>query len=250
MRRRTSLHLVCVAGSAESAMLPHMIGHYRRLGVESFYLVRHALTTGDPGFAQVADTVAAADLQLFHTYVGPWSLQIHQRLVRHVMSLHPGDWFIIADTDQLNVHDRPLHDLVELCETDGFDHINGCFLDRVAAGGDFPEVNADPLWERYPLGGSISAALVRALPLKVAMARGHVELLTGQHGAPEGSPLPAERHFTQEHHFKWTGDVVGRLRRRVELFEQGRWNVNSAIIRETRRFLSHVGRHGDRIDVS
>jgi hypothetical protein len=240
---------VCVMSSGEGALLRHLVEHYRGLGVESFYLVRHAQATTDPGYESIADGVRELGLDLFHTHVGPFSVELHQALVRYAMYDNPEDWYIIADLDEMHVFDRPLPDVVDLCERGDFDHLDGCFVDRVAAGGGFPEVRPTPLWEQYPLACSISATLLRALPLKVVLARGHVELLTGQHGAPEGRGVPPELCYAQVHHFKWTGDVVARVKRRLALYSAGRWNANTGVVREAFRFLAHVERHGGRIDI-
>ncbi len=244
------VHLVCVVGSGDSALLPHLVTYYRRLGIESFYLITHAQSAADAGRGDVEDVAAGLGLRVFHTQVGPWSLDLHQALVRYAMSENPGDWYVIADIDEMLVFDRPLADLADLCERDGRDHVNGCFLDRIAADGSFPDVGSTSLWDQYPLACSISATLTRALPLKVVFARGHVELLTGQHGAPEGRGLPRELGYAQVHHFKWTGGVVGRLRRRLDLYAAGAWDVNTGVIRETHRFLAHVDRHDGRIDIT
>ncbi|MGK5447126.1 glycosyltransferase family 2 protein [Streptomyces radiopugnans] len=232
-------------------MIPHFINHYRSLGIESFYITCHAEFEGDPGFQLCKKYVRECGLDAFHAHVGPWSLDLNQRLLRHAMDENPADWYVVADSDEFQVYDRPLPELVELCEADGYDYVGGCFLDRLGEGGRFPEVqSATPLWEQYPLAGSVSAGLLRALPLKVPLVRSGVDLMSGQHGVCEGRGLPRSESYVQVHHFKWTATVVRRLEERAERFQdEARRKTHGAIVRETNRFLSHVRRHRGVIDI-
>lgn len=244
------IHFATVIGGTELALLPRLVEHYRALGIESFRIVRQVLSVSAPEYAESEEYAREAGIRFCHTHVGPWSLGLHQRLIRFVMDRGPDDWYVVADSDEFHVYDRPLPDLVELCRKGGYDFVGGCLLDRLAADGGFPEVGGGSLWQQYPLAGSISAGLLKALPLKVALTHGSVELLSGQHGAPEGRQVPYERSSVQVHHFKWTASVVARLRERIAALESdGRRAGHSAIIRENRRFLRHIDRHGGRVDV-
>jgi hypothetical protein len=251
-RRREGgvIHLVCVFGGGDVALLPHLVRHYRGLGIESFRLIRHAEHTDDPEFALAEQYARACGVELFHTHVGPWDQNLNERITEYVMSLCPDDWYAVVDLDEFQVYDRPPAELVALCERDGYEYVTGCFLDRVAADGSFPSVDGTSPWQRYPLAGSVGAGLAKALPLKATLARGRVGLLSGHHGAADGTALPAHRSFAQVHHFKWTGTVVERMRRRVRRFETGSWKVfHPAVIKEARTVLGHIEANGGRIDV-
>ena len=245
------IHLACLLGGDEVGLLPHLVDHYRGLGIESFQLVWHSESASDPRHELAEAFLRRAGLTFLHRHVGPYDEDLQQRMVRFAMSQNPDDWYVVADLDELQVTDRPLLELVELCEREGYDHVNGCFVDRVATDGSFPDVGSASLWQQYPLAGSVSAGLLRALPLKTTMARGWVDLLPGQHGAPAGRGLPRDRGYVQVHHFKWTGSVVTRLRRRVERFSGGAASgMHMAIAREALTFLEHVERHDGRIDTA
>jgi hypothetical protein len=246
MPPRRQVHLVCVIGGSEVSLLPHQIEHYRRLGIESFSLIRHAESAREPSFHRVERYAREAGIRLFHSHVAPWEDDINQRLVRYAMDEHPDDWHVVVDSDEFQVYDRPLAAMIEACERGGYDHATGALLDRVGPGGSFPAVTGESIWAQFPLAGSISAGLIRALPLKAVLAHGSAELLFGQHGVPDGAALP-DVHV-QVHHFKWTATALSQLRDRLERHEQGRWHPHPAVIRETRRFLQHVDRAGGRID--
>lgn len=246
--RKPRIHFTTVIGGTDVDTFPHLIRHYRAAGIESFLLIRQAESIDDPAYRRLEEHARDVGVEFFHSHIGPYGLDLHQRLIRHAMDEHPDDWYVVADSDEFHVYDRPLHELVELCEKGGYDYVSGCFLDRVAVDGTFPEIGEESLWEQYPLAGSVSAALLRALPLKVGLVRGGVELLTGQHGAPEARALPRSESEIQVHHFKWTGAVLRRLEQRSSRVE-GATALDGAVSRESRRFLAHVWRHGGRIDV-
>jgi hypothetical protein len=211
----------------------------------------HAESVNDPQFEELQDYIRTAGLQLFHSYVGPWHEELNQRFIHYAMRQHPNDWYVVTDLDELQVYEQPLPDLIELCERDGFDHVNGCVLDRVANGGVFSPLASGSIWKQYPLAGSITAAVLRALPLKTGLVRGNLDLLTGLHGVRGGNPLPSERGTFQSHHFKWTGSVLSRLRKRIELCESGEWPIaHPYIALEAKRFLSYVDHNNGRIDIT
>lgn len=248
--RHRRIHCVVMVGGGEVALLPHFIEHYRKLGVESFFLMRHAESTQDEQYALGDQIVREAGLDFFHTYVGTWYHDLNRRMISCAMYQHPDDWYVVADLDELHVFDRPLSELTEQCDRDDYDHVNGCLLDRVSADGSFPDLTAAPIWQQYPLAGTVTAAINRAGLLQTTLARGSVELLAGQHGAPEGRPMPFEAGFAQIHHFKWTGSVLRRLRTRVRYLEDGTWPGDfPSFLKETKIFLDYADQHGGRIDV-
>ena len=61
--------------------------------------------------------------------------------------------------------------IIEDCDAQGFDHIRGCFIDRIARDGSFPATNADqPVWDQFPPGAYLSPIL-GADPRKVVALR-------------------------------------------------------------------------------
>ncbi|MEH1128484.1 glycosyltransferase family 2 protein [Micromonospora sp. CPCC 206061] len=244
------VHLAAVVGGGDALLLRHLVEHYRAHGVESFYVCRHVESTSDPLYEQIEQAARDAGIEIFRTFVGPWDDEMYERLMLEARSQHPDDWYVVVDLDEFHVYDRPLADLIELAEHGGYDHVDGCFVDRVAADGGFPDVDGDSLWERFPLGGSITSRLVQAPSIKTGLALGRVPLHIGHHGARGGRGLPREVSYIQVHHFKWTGSVVDRMRKRIDRFESGEWKlVFPSVLTETRRVLTYLDRHDGRIDV-
>jgi hypothetical protein len=245
------VHFVCVFGPTDPVLLPHVVDHYRSLGVDSFRVIRHAESTSDPGYVRLEELARQAGVPLFHSHVSSWNLNLQQRLFRYAMEEDPDDWFVVADADEFQVYDRPLRSLIDHCERGGYDYVSGCFLDRLAPDGGFPPIGPGSLWEQFPMAGSLSASLLSALPMKVCLARGRVELLTGQHGAPLARELPHTEGFAQVNHFKWTDGIVPELAERVSAYDDGtRRDIHPSMVRESRRFLSHISRRDGRVDLA
>lgn len=248
--RRSRVHLASVVGGGDSILLAHLIEHYRGLGVESFYLTRHAESTTDPAYDEIEYYARMAGVELFATHLGPWDHELQGQLSKAAMAENPDDWYVVVDLDEFHVYDRPLADLIELCERDGYLHVNGCFLDRIAIDGGLPEVGPASLWEQYPLGGSVTSKLLRAPTKKTCLALGRLSMGAGHHGIPGTTGVPWKESCIQVHHFKWTGSVVDRLRRRIERYESRARRVYPGAVEEARRFLTYLDHHGGRIDVT
>jgi hypothetical protein len=249
--RKPRVHLVAVVGGGDSILLSHLVDHYRALGVESFQLIRHAESTDEPAYEEIAHYARMAGIPLHHTHIGPWSDNLHGQLMTAAMNEHPDDWYILADLDEFHVYDRPLSELVALCEREGSRYVCGCFVDRVGPAGALVKVGPEPLWPQFPLGGAVTSRLVPAPSLKIGLAVGRLGTGGGHHGVPGQYGLPRETSYIQVHHFKWTDSVVARLRRRVEGYESGRWElVYPSVPDEARRVLRYLDRQGGRFDVT
>jgi len=235
-----AIHVTTAVGGYVK-VLPHMLRHYRALGVESFFVHVNLLDDNDP----ILDKVRAV-CEVTSVSVGGRLWRGNPDVHRAVMARHPDDWFIVADQDELQEYPRPLHEILELCDRRGYDFIEGTLVDRLAPGGVFGDV--DPrgdIWEQFPLTALVTASLLGGEPRKVVAAKGSVVLHGGQHGAESGRGCPLEECHVPVHHFKWTAGIVERLRARVELLRQRGLPFGE----ESERFLRYVAEHGEAIDV-
>lgn len=238
----------------DTSLLSYAIPHYRALGVESFHLVRQVENEADPDLARSVAVMRDQGLEFSRICVSPWHEDLNARLIREAMAAAPDDWWVVADLDEFHVYDRPLAEVVRYCESNGCDYVAGALLDRVGPGGELRDVapsGGPSLWERYPLAGLVTFSVLRAIPTKVTLARGKVELDLGQHRAWDGNPAPGDVLCPQVHHFKWTATLQARLRQRVAAYSSGYWQTrHSAVIDESVRILQHIDDNDGRIDVS
>jgi hypothetical protein len=244
------VHLVAVIGG-DAALLPAFFAHYRALGIESFLLAGHAASENDEDFEALRRTVQQAGLDFAVTFAGPYDPTRSAAILREIMSAQPEHWFVIADSDEFQVYDRPLDQVVAWCEHERVDLVEGCFLDRVALGGALLSVASGALWTQFPLAGAFSFALLGATPTKVVLSRGRVALELGNHTAKNGRAARHRDMYAQVHHFKWTESVVERIRIRKQKREEGEWPVPYlSMLCEAIRFLDHVTANQGRIDVT
>jgi hypothetical protein len=245
------LHLLGVVGGGDSVLVKHLVEHYRSLGVESFKLIRHAESTSDPDYELIDHYARQSGITLHDTWLGPWDDKIHEARMKAVMAEYPDDWFVLVDLDEFHLYDRPLPELIEMCESSGRVYVKGCYIDRLALDGSFPKVDSSPLWEQYPLGGAITAQILDAIPLKIGLALGQTLISGGHHVGEGGKGLPRDQSYIQVHHFKWTGSVMQRTRRRIQRYETRRWNLAyDKVLVDAHLLVRYLDEHDQRIDVS
>jgi hypothetical protein len=239
------IHLITVVGGNVD-VLPFFIQHYRQLRIESFLLNVHLCAADDPirdAVRQVSDEFACP---IASETVGSWQPVLQESLARS-RSLHPDDWHVLVDQDELQVYRDELPSLLAWCDRRGYDYVTGAFVDRLAADGFLPAVHrAVPIWDQFPLGAFLTHPLIGGDPRKVVAAKGRVRVSLGQHIAFDAVPCPIEEQFVQVHHFKWTAGLLERLRLRArQLREAG---VSHYI--ESEKFVSYIEAHDGRIDLS
>jgi hypothetical protein len=239
------VHLTTVVGSYVK-VLPHMLAHYRELGVESFLINAHLSHQGDEVLEEIEKVTAEFTSGINSVTVGDWETE-QVGIYARSRQQYPNDWFIIADQDELQVYPFDLFEVIRLSDQKGYDYITGAFVDRLAIDGGFPEVEAEKsIWSQFPLGAFISYPVLQADPRKVVAAKGHVALCKGQHKALSGKGCPAEEFFIQVHHFKWVADIAERLRKRALTQKQAKvmeWG-------ESQRFISYYEKHGGKFDIT
>src|ERR1044072_2353874 len=239
------IHLASTIGHSVK-VLPHMLNHYRSLGINSFILSVHLSHPADNFLHDIENVTRRFGIEISTVTVGDWQ-ELEQSIYRQAMQKHPNDWFILADQDELQTYPKDIHEILAECEDEGYDFVAGCLVDRLSEDGSFPEVETTrSIWEQFPLGSMITWTLECANPRKVVAAKGYVEVEQGQHGVIRGRGCPVEKYFIPVHHFKWVNGIIEELEQRVEKFRQK--GISHWI--ESQRFISHCQQHGGKIDLS
>lgn len=143
--------LLFVSVRNEAARLPFFLEHYRRLGVDRFFVVDNGSTDGGPALLRgLRDTHVFRTEQRF-SEAGMGRLWAQVLLDDHGR----GHWCLVVDADELLVYPRwerlPLKGLCRLLEREGADGMRAILLDMYADG--FPpleESRGRPLWETFP----------------------------------------------------------------------------------------------------
>ena len=241
-----NVHLVTVVGGCVD-VLPHMLAHYRALGIESFFIHAQVPDPHDPLLDRIEEMTRDAGCTIASIAAGAWRHDTNRELYQRTRQGRPDDWFLIADQDELQVYPRELPRILEDCDQSGYEYIEGCFLDRFARDGSFPPVSPAPsLWQQFPLAGFVSAPLLRANPNKIVAAKGRVQLGSGQHFALSGCGCPNEELYIPVHHFKWVAGIVDHLERRAHF----RRERGDRYWEESQRFVDYCRAHDGRLDVA
>ena len=215
-------NLVTVVGE-NTHMLPHMLKHYEDK-VDKVFVVVYRQSEND-GILEEIEELGIEPYLVVTEEKYNWEKVTH--LYNRVKSEFPNKWWIVSDDDELQVYPYPIEDIIRDCENKGYMFVTGGFLDRIGEDGHFPYVDKDTdIQKAFPLAGFFRYPLSGAMPNKVTLMKGNIDVTPGQHFAKIGStdtwrergwnhPLryPVEEVFTQVHHFKWDESCVRRIRR-------------------------------------
>lgn len=241
-----SIHMTTVVGN-HLTVFEHMLRHYKEMGIDSLLINVHLDEYESPLYCRIKAITERFHAKIVNVFVGKWLQAVNPFLYWHTLSQAPEDWFILADSDELQSYPGEIHSIINSLQSDGYDFVEGFVIDRVAKDGGFPPVRADVgLWEQFPLGGLVTLSLIQANVMKVVAAKGKVRLSWGQHYSHSGRGCPRTRYYIPVHHFKWTDGLVERLKTRIEFYR----GVGDGLWIESQKVLSHCASHGGRINVA
>lgn len=205
---------LCAVIGDNRDMLPHFIDHYRDLGVDEFHIILHA-PPGKEGFrAEALRIMEEKGIKPAQIYEGGWDSRISTNLINGLKAQYPDDWFVVADSDELQVYEQPLRDVIKAARDSGITYITGSFVDRVSADGSMKAIDQQSsIWQQFPYAGFVSFPLSGAMPYKITACKGDVVLSQGQHGVltPERKWPVTGKVEAQVHHFKWNKNVYDNL---------------------------------------
>jgi hypothetical protein len=240
-----NLHLTTAVGGYVT-VLPFMLSHYRSLGVSSMLVNVQAPTENDQIVGTIEREINKLGLSIASITVGPWH-QVERQIYATSRMNCPNDWFILADQDEFHRYPRPLSELIDMCESKGYDYVVGAFVDRIGTDGVLAEIDPDQSLEaQFPLGAFLSYPIAGADPRKVVLAKGHVQLTGGQHQALTGRPCPITEAFVQVHHFKWVSGLLSRMTERARYHSA----VGVPHWIESERVASYLKKHAGRINIA
>ena len=250
-----SLNLVTVCGH-NTTMLRHMLNHYKDM-VDDIFVVVYLSSDKDRVLSEVKEIIRDLNIDIHRkTFEEPFNWERVTELYNETKLLKPDDWWIVADDDELHVYPKPINELIEDCEKNGYKFITGAFLDRIGEGGRFPKINDDSdIWKEFPLAGSFRLPVSNACPNKTVVVKGDIQITNGQHYAMiDGEEnygdrwnhslrYPVNKCFIQVHHFKWDLSVMGRLR------EVSRIKKDYTFHKEYRHMFDYIIDNYGRIDI-
>ena len=205
-------------------MLYHMLRHYQP-NVKNFFVNIYANYEDDPIIEEATSICRELGIEPHKVWIEePFNWDKVTEIYNETISLKPDEWWIVADDDELQVYSKPIEEIVEECEENGWEFVRGGFIDRIGEDGDFPKITKESnVWKEMPNAGFFRYPLSRAEANKVTLLKGKHGVVSGQHFIQfdngdtswgDYHPLcyPIEKNFTQVHHFKWDYSVLQRLK--------------------------------------
>lgn len=208
-------------------LIPHFVKHYKSLGVQSedFLITLHMPKKTDEAIEMKRWLKNAGVVNLrvteekyssvlnFKSYLSWWRAS-------SPVDIQHDDWVIPVDMDELQGYpDSSVVSFIEGVHRHGFTHVDGLFVDRLAEDGSFPAIKQDStLFEQYPMECQLWR-ISNALYYKVAAHRGDLRAARGHHHMGKSSVrLTSPEVMIPVYHFKWSNNVVGLLRSRIERY--------------------------------
>ena len=226
------VNLVTVVGR-NTHILPHMIAHYENM-VDNVYVGVYKHSEDDPILEEVTDL----GIEPFMVCTAPpYNADFITEMYNSIKITKPNDWWIVADSDELQVYPYGIDEIVKECESSGYTFVTGGFLDRIGPDGVFPKVNRDTdIHKAFPLAGFFRYPMCNACPNKVTLCKGSQVVTSGQHyaklddtksgnswGRWHKKRMPVDDVFTQVHHFKWDTSAQQRIKEVSETIEDYTW---------------------------
>lgn len=239
-------YITVLDGDAD--LVPYFVRHYSRLGATLFPVVVYTSDDQKAELNRICNLVEEAGgspLPLAHRPAHRFTARRRETLLRNN---HPrGQWGFFADLDEYA--ELTPEEVSRLINTD-VPYIYGHWLDRVAKGGKLANVEPGvPLEETYSWSTQTRQQLGYGDSAYILSKRGPQS--HHPHACKWGSRLVRHAAKVPIHHFKWQGNVLRRLRRRIQRIEampaspaRKRWKAKVA------RTVEYLERHGGGVDPS
>jgi len=140
MKPRENLVTVC---GHNTTMLHHMLRHYQH-NVKEIFVVLYAHHKDDPVIEEGKQILEKFNLK-------PYKIAIEEafnwervtELYNETTSLKPDEWWIVSDDDEFHLYPKPIREMIDECDENGWEFITGGFIDRIGENGTFPKVKKE-----------------------------------------------------------------------------------------------------------
>ena len=155
--------------------------------VDDIFVVVYLSSDKDRVLSEVKEITRDLNIDIHRkTLEEPFNWERVTELYNETKLLKPDDWWIVSDDDEFHVYPKPINELIEDCEENGYKFISGAFLDRIGEYGRFPKIlpfDDSDIWEEFPLAGSFRYPISNACTNKTVVMKGNLQVTNGQHQA-------------------------------------------------------------------
>ncbi len=253
---QSSIKLVCMMGvKSNPYLVDAFLDHYDRLGVDAYVVILHS-EPGDPRAGVVLERLRRYGIEPV-ARPSEFSAALKRTLFLDALARHctADDWVVYADLDELQVYPELLPRLLAECDELGYTFVRGRFVDRLAAGGQLPEIQGETtVWEQFPFTAPVTERIARGWTGKVCAAKARIPVGEGAHAVQFG--VDPERNYVRTshdprahptvievHHFKWDASLARRTREKINGAGGDRDAIDDpSFMHEYHSILEHVHR--------
>ena len=183
-------------------VVPHFIHHYLHLGLLNQHIyvdLLHDPMLPDVGLQQSVEYFASVGVDT-RIILQPYTPELQDRAMitrLSSMPMHPEDWVIVADMDELFMFDTVanISMVTDAMNAEGATFAVGEMLDHVAQGGSLTSIsNSVSIWQQFPLICPIVSHVGGGLPVKVTLHKAFLRSGAGHHHIVH--PFLAEAYFS------------------------------------------------------
>jgi hypothetical protein len=218
-----------------NTIIPHFLKHYHDLGVDKIILC----VVPDVYDQVLADSRPFARTFLYlinhpqgSQYFDAWK----DSNENHALSCFDYDYKMCLDIDEFHEYPAPLSAIIGGMEAKDLSALFGQLVDRFGVGYSTPDVLPDvDIFVQFPLEHSGFTSNCGANDNKVMICRADCGLSYGRHNVKGRGRFHNAKY--KVHHFKWTGEGIRNLEKRVE---EGSIFDNRDGIRDKREYRDYV----------
>jgi len=227
-------------------LIRQWLAYYREAGVETFHVFFNHYEDEAARLPAFEELFAAPDIHVVMTYLGVEDMQLRVDRISDFRRDELGDqaYVVNADCDEFIARPRRV---VELLTAGGHDYVVGRLVDRFALAGRTPAVDDEPVFQRYPLCSYFSYEAMGATITKVPISRPGIRHRVGLHKIEQPQRYARPRWEVPVHHLKWHGQIIPRIRARLErgyggnkYLEECRWFLANHVVDDETIDLSEV----------
>lgn len=228
-------------------VIRHWLAYYRAAGVSTFHVFFNHYEDEAARLPAFEALFEAPDIHVVMTYLGVEDMQVRvDRISDFRRDELGGERYVLnADCDEFIA--EPGRQLA-LLEAGGHDYLVGRLVDRFALGGETPAVrDEDQVFERFPLCSYFSYETMGATITKVPISRPGIRHRVGLHKIEHAEQYSRPGWEIPVHHLKWHGDIIPRIRARLErryggekYLRECQWLLDNHVIDDQTLDLSEV----------
>jgi hypothetical protein len=217
------VYLICCIGvEYDYDIVSHSIKYYRELGVDRFLFILNTEDENSEKLKYVQNILRKYNIEEEMVWIGEFDDSVKTRNMEQIVleNTDSKDWVITIDVDEFHKYDIDLKKFIFYCEKKNYNCVWGRFVDRLTENGKIVDINEDTnIWDIFPVKTDMRY-WNRTSYRKILLRKSYIKVKGGHHFCVDDKKCKYFPYRMEVHHFKWRGELIKKLKRRVELFKK------------------------------